>query len=130
MLAPLASLLITAGCSTLQVAIGTRIVVRRATVEVLKKHPEYKPAIQASAVAIDQLLLQPELDREKITAALQSLKIREIKGSDGALLLQDVLDLIDAAIADKPLVGEGLPKLKAFLEAVSGGLSEGVALSP
>jgi hypothetical protein len=117
------------GCSTVQQAAGTRIIVRRATVEVLKKHPTYKPAVVASAVAIDQLLLSPTIDRDKIAAAVATLKIRELKGTDGALLLRDVLDLIDVAVADKPLVGDGLPKLRAILGAVSGGLAEGAAFT-
>lgn len=119
-----------AGCTTLQFATGTKIAVRRATVEVLKRKPAYKPAFVASATAISALLLDPQIDRAKVTATLQTLKIRELKGADGALLVNDILDLLDTAIADKPLVGDGLPKLKAVLDAVASGITEGVALSP
>lgn len=129
----LAGTMLLTSCTTLQFNTGTKIVARRATVEVLKRtstHPEYKAAIAASVTAIDQLLLQPNLDRARIAATLQGLKIRELKGSDGALLLADLLDLIDNAIADKPLIGDGLPRLQSFLRSVADGMSEAVAMFP
>lgn len=121
--------LLVPACTTLQRQVAAKIVARRATVEVLRRHPEHKPAFVASVTVIDGVLLDPILNRERLVLALQDLKIKELKGADGALIINDVLDLIAVAIADKPWLSDGLPELRAVAQALSEGMAEGIALS-
>lgn len=106
-----------------------KIVARRVTVEILRAKPEYRPAFIATTVTLDLLLKNDETTRAEFIAALQQLKIRELKGVDGALIIVDLLDLIDAAMNDKPWLSDGLPRLRSFLTAVNDGIVMGINLS-
>lgn len=122
-------LLLPTACTTLQREVTAKIIARRATYEVLKGHPQYKPAFVASVTAIDSLLLDETINREAFTLALQNLKINELKGAEGTLIIADILDLIDIAIEDKPLLGEGLPRLRELTKSISEGIALGIALA-
>lgn len=122
---------LTTGCklSAVQQDSIAKIVARRATVEVLTRRPDYRPAFSASVLALDLVLKKEGATREDFVAAAQALKIKELRGQAGALLLNDLLDLIDIAIADKPWIGSGESRFRAFLVSVSDGLSDGLALT-
>lgn len=106
-----------------------KIVARRVTVEILQSRPQYRPAFIASTVTIDLLLKNDATTRAEFIAALQQLKVRELKGVEGALIITDLLDLIDAAMNDKPWLSDGLPRLRSFLTAVNDGMVMGINLS-
>lgn len=123
--------LFTTGCklSSVQQDSIAKIVARRATVQLLTQHPEYRPYFTASVLAIDLLLKRDTATRAEIVAAIQELKIRELKGPQGALLVADILDILDIAVSDKPLLSDGLPRLRSVLVAVSDGVSDGLSLT-
>lgn len=114
----------TASCTTLNKV--STIGARRGTYETLKRHPEYRPAFEAGVVALDNLLLKETVDYEGLIAALQVLKINEIKGSDGAALLRDVIDVYDALIGDT--ARKKTPEqLRGWAQAIRDGVSQGLA---
>lgn len=123
--------LFTTGCSLTSVQQDSiaKIVARRATVQLLTQHPEYRPYFSASVLTIDLLLKRESVTRAEMVAAIQALKIRELKGPQGALLVADILDILDIAVADKPWLSDGLPRLRSVLVAVSDGVSDGLALT-
>jgi len=123
------TLLVTTSCTTLQQDAASKIISRRATIELISHHPEYRPAFTASVLAIDLLLKRETVTRAEMVAAIQALKIRELKGPQGALLVSDILDIIDIAVTDKPWFSEGLPRLRSVLVAVADGISDGLALT-
>lgn len=125
----LAAAILFPSCTTVQREVTAKILARRATYEVLRAKPEYKPAFVATVTAIDALLLDETIDRAAFTLALQNLKIHELKGAEGALIIADILDIIDIAIEDKPLLGEGLPQLRAITKSLSEGIAGGIALA-
>ena len=127
-LAVVLSLLLAAGCSTVNWGVIGLIGARRGTYEVVKKHPEYRPAFVAAVTVLDQQLLQDQPDYGKVVAALQGLKINEIQGEEGAMLVQDAIDMLNA------LLGEGWrpkdeTKAKLFLEALRDGIHRGLAMA-
>jgi hypothetical protein len=126
-----APLTLTTGCALTvpQQDLVAKIVARRATIEVLRAKPEYRPAFSATVVVIDLLLKQDGATRADFVAAIQTLKIKELRGADGAALIADLLDILDAAVGDKPWIGDGLPRLKSVLLAVSDGIADGLALT-
>lgn len=123
--------LMTTGCklTSAQQDSVAKIVARRATVELLTHRPDYRPAVSASVLALDLVLKKDGATREDFVAAAQALKIKELKGTAGSLLLNDLLDLIQIAIDDQPWIGTGESRLRAFLVSVSDGLSDGLALT-
>lgn len=123
--------LFTSGCSLTSVQQDSiaKIVARRATVEVLTKHPEYRGAFSASVLDLDLVLKKDGATREDFVAAAQALKIKELRGQAGALSLNDLLDLIEIAIADKPWIGSGESRFRAFLVSVTDGISDGLSLT-
>lgn len=123
--------LMTTGCklTSAQQDSVAKIIARRATVELLTRKPEYRPAFAASVLALDLVLKKDGATREDFIAVAQALKIKELKGTAGSLLLNDLLDLIDITIADKPWIGNGESRLRAFLVAVSDGMSDGLSLT-
>jgi hypothetical protein len=129
--APITILTLGTGCALTvpQQDLIAKIVARRVTIQILRARPEYRPAFSASVVTIDLLLKKDGATRADFIAAIQTLKIKELKGNGGAEIITDLLDLIDAAVGDKPWIGDGLPRLKSVLLAVSDGLSDGLALT-
>lgn len=125
----LATLLVLPACTTVQEDLTAKIVARRATIEILKAHPDYRPAFTASVLSIDLLLKKSGATRAEFIAAIQALKIRELKGANGSAIVADILDLIDIAVGQKPWIGDGLPRLKSLLVAVSDGMADGLALT-
>ena len=122
-------MLMVSACTTVQQDSITKIIARRATVETVKAKPEYREAFVLSVVAIDAVLGNPDATRDDLVAVLQSLKIKELKGADGALLIADILDGFEIAIGDKPLFGDGFTRLRSFILSVNEGMREGLVFS-
>ena len=128
---PIAMLSLTSGCALTvpQQDLVAKIVARRVTIEILRARPEYRTAFTASVLTIDLLLKKDGTTRADFIAAIQTLKIRELKGNGGAEIITDLLDLIDVAAGEKPWIGEGLPRLKSVLLAVNDGMASGLSLT-
>lgn len=95
----------------------------------MKAKPEYRTAFVASVVAIDAVAGNPNATREDFATMLGALPIRELKGAEGALLIADILDGLDAVIGDKPLIGDGLKRVRSFVLSVNEGMREGLVFS-
>lgn len=122
-------MLLFSACTTVQQDSFTKILARRATVEAVKAKPEYRTAFVLSVAAVDAVLGNPDATRDDLVAVLQTLKIKELKGADGALLIADILDSVDIAIGDKPLVGGGFTRLRSFILSLNEGMREGLVFS-
>lgn len=123
--ATIALALILPACTTINGV--SKIGARRGTYEVLRQHPEYRPAFVAGVAALDNLLLKPEPNYEELTAALQVLKIDQLKGNEGALLLRDIIDVYDILIG--PTARNQTPaQIRAWAQSIRDGVSAGLAM--
>lgn len=129
-LAPLALLM--PGCATTErnerLSVVAEIAARRGTSMTLAAHPEYRLAFEAAVTAFDQLLLQPEVDYAAFTEAVQSLKIDEIQGEEGALLIADVISLYRVGLDNLLTYGDD-SRFRPVAEGIRDGVKSGVALS-
>lgn len=104
----------------------SQIGARRGTYEVLLRHPEYRPAFVAGIAGLNNLLLRPEPNYQELLDALQVLKIDELKGNEGAMLLRDIIDVYDILIG--PTAREQTPEqIKAWAQSIVNGVTAGLA---
>lgn len=106
-----------------------KVVTRRGTYEAVKAHPEYRVAFELTVAALDNLILREQVDTQDLLAALQKLPVDELRTDDGALLVQDALDLYDALVGDTLRLKDDT-QLRAIVIAIRDGLSGGLAMVP
>jgi hypothetical protein len=128
LIASLTVALLLGACTTFQQDKLTTVAARNATAEVVRAKPGYRPAFDASVAVLDTLLQNPATTREQFIAALQALKIKELKGQAGALRIADILDAIDIVLAEPPKP-DSLPRLRSFVTAIVTGMRQGLALT-
>lgn len=64
----------------------------------LQNHPKNRPAYEASLQALNLLLLSEKYDPASLKSALANLPIKELKGTQGALIISGVVNVFQLAI--------------------------------
>lgn len=122
-----------AGCATTdkttRVASIAKIIARRGSYEVVKYKPEYKPGFIAATVALDVVIALDQPTPNDLMTALAKIKVKEIQGDQGAMVIADIKDLLDLLAADnfKNLDVSGL---KQIAQAIDDGLKQGLGIPP
>ena len=130
--ASLLVLFVLTGCATLQQAERwgkvAQIAARRGTYETVKRHPELKDPFAAAAVSLEQLFVTDTINYEAVRATLQKLKINELRGEAGALIISDALDLYDLTFGDKIRIKDD-SRLKPVVAGILTGIKDGLAMA-
>lgn len=98
---------------------------RRATIAAIQAKPEYRPAFVASVLAIDTILANPDATRTDIEKVLQTLPIKGLTGTD----ISDIIRILEGAISDTPIFGQGLSGFRNTILAANNGMREGLTFS-
>jgi hypothetical protein len=119
------------GCATLQQAEKwgkiAQIAARRGTYETVKARPDARAVFATVAATLDSLLIKPSMDSAEIIAALQQLKVKELKGDQGALLIGDVIDVVDIVGGDSVRLKDD-SRLRPVVTGIVTGIREGLSL--
>lgn len=93
----------------------------------LDTHPEERPAFVVAHIAIEKLISDKDYSPASLTAAMQGLKVREFKGSRGALIVTSAVILWDAytpTITEIDSEAKVLPVLIAIERGLQQALSQ------
>jgi hypothetical protein len=104
-----------------------QVIAEAAVNNTLPKNPDLRPYYEAAVGVIDLLVQNSEFDPDKLIAAIQNLKIKELSNDQVAKNLASALKLYQVEAADR--ISSGLDKnvyVKPLLLAVRNGISDGL----